>query len=651
MLRRHDRATFLAALLVAARKPQSSSANDGMGRCAGGQWWGAARAIQVLGHGLLVSGLSLPGCVGHRGQLVTTAARSNDVLLADDNTIGEAPPASVAMLPDVISPAAAAPKSPATAIVQAADETEPTDQAETGESAEPIRPASFAVLAEPPMLDADESANDDLPPRPVLVEFGEILSIAAGRNPQINFANERIREAFADLTEAESLWLPAIRLGANYHYRDGTIQNTQGEMLDSSRNGMFAGLGARAVGGGSIGIPGIWAQFHLADAVFRPRQAERTYGARRWDAEATQNDMLLEVALAYLQLLSSLQEEAIAAATFENADRLAQLCAEFAESGLTPLDNSDRAATERAQRVTQLMRAREGVRVASAELVRLMSANQELPLAPRETGIAPVELVQPETPLRRLIATGLSQRPELQANRSLVGEAVQRLNRERYAPLLPSLLLGVSYGGMGGGQGNFTGSAGDRLDFDAGLFWELRQFGVGDLARRDQARSRLDQSRWQQVQLMDLVAREITAAHAQVQTRRQQIEVAQAAVEFAVRSYRRNRQRIREGEGLPIEVLQSIQALDAARREYLQVLVDYNEAQFQLFRAIGWRIDEASLAGQSVSTPAEPWQRDALVLPTAARDAESLPLAKPQHVPGAPDVDHQDHLRQRQDPE
>jgi hypothetical protein len=39
---------------------------------------------------------------------------------------------------------------------------------------------------------------------------------------------------------------------------------------------------------------------------------------------------------------------------------------------------------------------------------------------------------------------------------------------------------------------------------------------------------------------------------------------------------------------LPIEALTSLRALDSARRDYLQSVVDHNQAQFELLRAIGW---------------------------------------------------------------
>jgi outer membrane protein TolC len=88
--------------------------------------------------------------------------------------------------------------------------------------------------------------------------------------------------------------------------------------------------------------------------------------------------------------------------------------------------------------------------------------------------------------------------------------------------------------------------------------------------------------------MMDQVAREITEAHSQTEARRRQIAIAQEGVQAAVDSYRRNVARIEEGKGLPIEVLQSVQALAATRREYLRTLIDYNLAQFALHRALGW---------------------------------------------------------------
>jgi outer membrane protein TolC len=189
-----------------------------------------------------------------------------------------------------------------------------------------------------------------------------------------------------------------------------------------------------------------------------------------------------------------------------------------------------------------------------------------------------------------LVATGLSNRPELAANRSLVEEAVSRLRREQNAPWLPSVLLGMSYGGFGAGTGGQITNGGQRFDFDGVAWWELRSLGFGERAARDNARAQIQQARMREVETMDLVAREVVEAQAQVSSRQRQIEVAKQGIISAQQSYQRNLERIRNAQGLPIEVLQSIQALDAGRREYLRSVVDYNTAQFRLQRALGWPV-------------------------------------------------------------
>ena len=134
-------------------------------------------------------------------------------------------------------------------------------------------------------------------------------------------------------------------------------------------------------------------------------------------------------------------------------------------------------------------------------------------------------------------------------------------------------------------------------------YWELRQLGFGEKAARREATSRITQTRMKQVALMDQVAREIVEAHSQVQSRSMQIETAREAVSAAQDSFRRNWERIQNGQGLPIEVLQSIQALTNAQKEYTRAVADYNVAQFTLQRSLGWPIDGSTVPGSLWSSP------------------------------------------------
>lgn len=414
--------------------------------------------------------------------------------------------------------------------------------------------------------------------------------MVSGQNPQVAFAGQRYREAYAQLEAARVLWLPSIRAGVSYNKHEGTLQSSDGSVFDSSRGSLQSGLGVQSVGTGSPAVPGLVARFHLADAIFQPRIANRVAAARQEAARATTHDVLLDAALAYLGLLQAVQQEAIARETLKNSRQLADLTATFARNGQGPQADADRARAELVVRKNDVTRSEEGIAVASARLNELLGMDPTTILIPQEPTLVPIELVARESPVTNLLATGLSNRPELAQSRHLVCEAVHRYRREKYAPLLPSAFLGVSYGGFGGGTGSTVDNFRDRFDFDAVAYWELRNFGFGESAAREETRSQYEQARLREIQTMDRVAREVMEASAQVQARHRQIAVAESGIEAATDSYKRNMERIRAGEGLPIEVLQSIQALDQARREYLRTIADYNDAQFRLHRALGWPI-------------------------------------------------------------
>ncbi len=437
-----------------------------------------------------------------------------------------------------------------------------------------------------PLIPLPEGSSPINPETPINLQTA--LELAAGQNPQVAFANERIRESFAKLETARVLWLPSLRAGANYHKHEGRIQDVAGTIIETSRNSVYNGFGAQAVGAGSPAVPGVLMNFHLKDSVFQPRIAEQIVGANRHASRAVANDILLETAIAYVDLLEASQLRAIVDETLVNTERLAALTAQYATVGEGLQSDADRAATELAIRKFDAQKSIEQTKVQSVRLARLLSQDPSLFLTPAEPMLAPIELVATNSDMSSLVAQGLSTRPELTEHQYLVGEAIERLRREQVAPLIPSVLLGLSYGGNGGGLGSSFQNYGDRMDFDAAAFWEVRNLGYGEHSARCESQSRIRQARYRQVQMLDRVASEIVEAKTQLDAKQAQIELAQSAILTARESYRRNSERIAAGQGLPIEVQQSIQALDHAQRLYATTVADYNRAQFRLHRALGF---------------------------------------------------------------
>ncbi len=463
-----------------------------------------------------------------------------------------------------IAPVSASPKAP---IVQQASHTEELP--------------SGAPVPLPPV---HEPATD---PGVYPISLPTALQLADAENLQVAFAREQIRQAYARVDRAEVLWLPSVRGGVNYNRHEGAIQDVVGNQFNTSRGAFYTGLGAGGYGAGSPPIPGLYMNFHLADAIFQPLAARQFAGSRERLAVAARNDALLRISLAYLELQRAGEEAEIALEAQQHTQLLARLTSDYSQTGQGLRSDADRAAAEVALRRNDVARGEESTMVASARLAQLLRLHPTLKLQPLEPMVVPIELTNQVQPLPELVSQGLTNRPELSANRFLVNEAVERLRREKCAPLIPSVILGASYGGMGAGIGSNLQSLQDRFDMDAIAFWEVRNLGAGERAARSDAKSQVQQARLRELEALDQVAREVVEAHAQVAARKRQIAVAKEGVAAAQSSYDRNRERIQGAQGLPIEVLQSIQALAQARREYLRAVVDYNMAQFTLHRALG----------------------------------------------------------------
>src|SRR5882757_4864580 len=170
--------------------------------------------------------------------------------------------------------------------------------------------ATSGAAPEPQPLSADvhpvayQQSVEEIPALPAPdsvypLDMSTALALVAGKNPQVAYSQSRIREAYANLQAANVLWLPTIQTGVSYNHHEGNLQDSSGAILDVSRSSLQAGLGAGAVGAGTTTQPGIVAQFHLVDALFQPKIAERNVWALQHASDAVLNDQLLEAAVAY----------------------------------------------------------------------------------------------------------------------------------------------------------------------------------------------------------------------------------------------------------------------------------------------------------------------------------------------------------------
>jgi outer membrane protein TolC len=422
------------------------------------------------------------------------------------------------------------------------------------------------------------------------IDLPTALRIADAANPTINFARARVDEAYAAVRQAELKWVPDFDIGVIYLRHDGNIQNAAGIVFDTNKSSLTL------FGGPTLRVA-------TSDALFAPLIARRLAAAQDAATRAVTNNVQLTVALAYLDLLQAYGQLAVNADVLARDDEILRL-AEIADINKLAKTGADlaRMQTEHRLRLEERITLRGQVRVACSRLARLLLLQPGIGLVPADPALAPITLIPEDAPLDVLIGQALSNRPELAESQALVAASQVRLRQSRLDPLLPKLELTYYEADFGGGQTSFVGDFRSRGDGTASAYWELKNLGLGNIAENRVRAAQLSQANFRALEVQAQVTDEVNQAAQIALARREALGPAQEAIRHAVDAFRSldvyARNTISGKNKLEsIEPLLAVQALAQARSQYLNYVIDYNRAQFQLLAAVGAPpIDAPSMA-------------------------------------------------------
>jgi hypothetical protein len=196
----------------------------------------------------------------------------------------------------------------------------------------------------------------------------------------------------------------------------------------------------------------------------------------------------------------------------------------------------------------------------------------------------------------------------------------------------PDEFLGAGVYGTGRNSLNHWSG---RSDWDAAVVWQFKNLGFGNRGLVTQRRGEQRQALVELFRIQDLVASEVTQAHAQVQAAAVRVGRAEAGLKAALVSYAGNlrglSETVRAGDLLvlinrPQEVVAALQQLQQAYINYYTSANDYNRAQFRLFRALGYAAQ--SLACGDSHGP--------LIPVDSSRPPQMAPVHAPEPCQGCP---------------
>ncbi|MHC5544889.1 TolC family protein, partial [Singulisphaera rosea] len=241
-------------------------------------------------------------------------------------------------------------------------------------------------------------------------------------------------------------------------------------------------------------------------------------------------------------------------------------------------------------READIKSAEGAILTSSAQLCYVLNIDPSVRLHPTDSFVVPHPIVPDPMPVAELIELGLLQRPELKERQAAIREAFLALEGARVLPFSPTILIGFSSGGFGGGSNlvrPIFGGFGGRSDFDVMAYWTLQNLGVGNLALINLGKARLGVTRYQEIAILDQVRAEVAEAYAKTHARFAKIGIAERAVRSGTAGFSEDLLRIKNTVAPAIETVDSLRLLARSRYAYLDSIVDYDRAQFELYVALG----------------------------------------------------------------
>ncbi|MDR7426207.1 MAG: TolC family protein [Armatimonadota bacterium] len=293
--------------------------------------------------------------------------------------------------------------------------------------------------------------------------------------------------------------------------------------------------------------------------------------------ERTKQEVALQTKRAYFQVLVAQAGLQVAQQNVAQAEETLRIAQARVRAGTSPRFDEIQAEVNLANARQGLLRARNGVAVATQGLAAILALPLDAALHPQET----MEVVPVTASLADLVARGLRERPELAEHQAKVeaAEAALELARTGGRPVV-GLSGGLSLDGLG------TGAV--ALGWSIGLAATFPLFDGGITAAKiREAELRLEQLKVVGAQLRQSIELQVRQGVLNLGAAAEEVSTARAAIEQAREALRIAQVRFREGVGTNLEVISAQAALAQAEGARVQALFSYNTARAQLERAVG----------------------------------------------------------------
>jgi outer membrane protein TolC len=399
------------------------------------------------------------------------------------------------------------------------------------------------------------------------INLTTVLKLAGTGNLDIVEINARYDLAHAQHLTAKEWLIPTISPGVLMSSYDGIIQDIEGNFLDVTKNGFWAGLQ-------------VTANWDVGTAIYMSQSARQNVETAGHAKVVEKAKVNLEAVRSYYDLgaaqskLVALEEVAI-----KSEQIVAQIALQV-QQGISYKSDLLLAKAELNHIKITISKVRSDIHQKSNNLVELLNIAVDVQLLVVDSLLVPVELVESSI---ISVEDAFNKRPEL----LVLNSGLQGMQTARKSQTSGLLLPTVDFGLNNGPFGPYFSPEGNSFSYYVGARWDI-PLGVlfyGGTRKEYDARIRIQEIDIDKTR--NQIRREIDDEAAHVGASKTRLELAQAAVRFASEALEQGIQRQQLGTAIPLEVLRAQEQVMEAHLDLIDAITLFNQSQYALYIALG----------------------------------------------------------------
>ena len=306
--------------------------------------------------------------------------------------------------------------------------------------------------------------------------------------------------------------------------------------------------------------------------------AKQNAQAAHYYSLAEKNKTILQAVSNYFDLQSSQLKYAFLQQLVMQSDTLTQQIKIQVDAGIRYQSEYLLSQSNFNHLKISLLQAKLEWQKSSAILTSLLNLNKNIRLISADTTLVAIEFNAQE-----IDTAGFKTRPEYDGLTAELQSLQTSKKTVNQGLLLPTLRVGLDNGAFGG----YTTQLNNTYQYNASLLWKL-PFGrltyKGDIKRYN---AQIDVKKNAIDQFKNQYQKEIAMANTGLELTSQQMEIAKQALQISTEAMGQSIERQKLQTAKPFEVFQAQQFLLQSQVDYLNVVVSYNKAQFELKVAKG----------------------------------------------------------------